>query len=707
MITNTRLDGILGPVTLSLMGMSIGIGLSRLADGFEAARAAARDAKAAVPEPMLAIVFGSIHFDHARVHEGILAEIDAAVVIGGSSYAEVSNAGVTKNSVVILLVSFDGASVRFVDAALTENAERTGEALARGLCDELPAGSQNGATFPIGIFIGSFGDGRENEVLSALRSLKPGMPIFGGLSGADYDLGMSHPDFWKSYQYMGGGVGKAGIRLAVIDLPIDAYRVGFGFEHGWDPVGPEVEFTKTESEQVFEVDGVPIFDYYRQFLGEQESRDFYELMIQRYGFAMQVGGENGRSVLKLPVKCDFDKKAITLFPAEDFAGKKVRLIQSSRQGLLAGARKAAESAMKALDGRTPHLVFMVSCCTRCAILHSRVDLEVEAAREVFGPDVPIFGYYSGGEIFPFLSQVEDIIDASKELSGSHYHTTTVGFLALAADTPSRAVVVPERLNGATDNPDEFARLKRLLAESEDILDSSERFLSNMSRKSYRDGEKLLEQNEQLALKNEHNEKLQGVVHRYTPHDIWSQLGENVAKGVYELADADGVFTFMFLDVKGFTAYSEKHTAAEVVAAINRIFKPATDMIYQCGGDVDKYIGDCIFAAFPNAAAGVKAACGIMKLFETLEGDNPFSIRIGVNSGRAVRANVGSDARREYTYIGDAVNLTQRLEANCTPGKLLLSEGVHDECGASFASAQRKEITVKGKSEPIAVYECTL
>jgi len=688
--------------------MRIGIGLSRLSDGYEAARAAVRDAKEAVPEPTLAIVFGSIHFDHARVHEGILSEVNAAVVTGGSSYAEVTNACVTKNTVAVLLVSFSDAAVRFVDVELSENSAKTGEALAQALCEKIDTCSVKKETVPIGIFIGSFGDGRENEVLAALRRLSPGMPVFGGLASSNYDLGMSHPEFMKNFQYMGGAIGKSGIRLAVIDLPIDAYRVAFGFEHGWNPVGPEVSFTKTEEEQVFEVDGVPIFDYYRQFLGEQESREFYELMIQRYGFAMKVGGENGRSVLKLPVKCDFDKKAITLYPAEDFAGKKVRLIQSSRQGLLDGARKAAESCLAGLDGRKPNLVLMVSCCTRCAILHSRVDLEVEAAQGVFGKDVPIFGYYSGGEIFPFLNQVEEIVDDSLALSGSHYHTTTVGFLAIASDTPSEAVVMPQRPTCAKEDPAELERLRRLLSESEDILDNSERFLSNMSRKSYRDGELLKEQNDELEIKNEHNEKLQGVVHRYTPHDIWSRLGENVAKGVYELADADGIFTFMFLDVKGFTAYSEKHSAAEVVAAINRIFKPATDTIYACGGDVDKYIGDCIFAAFPDPASGVMAARGIMELFETLDKDgNPFSIRIGVNSGRAVRANVGSDGRREYTYIGDAVNLAQRLESNCTPGKLLLSESVYKDCGASFSSTEAKKITVKGKSEPIAVIECTL
>jgi class 3 adenylate cyclase len=689
------------------MAMKIGVGLSRLEDGYAAAKAAAADAKRSVSDAQLAIVYGSIDLDQKGVHEGVLSEVDGAIVTGGSSYAEITNAGVEKRSVVVLLASFEGARVRFVDADRDGAASETGDALAKALVDQLGASDDLRESVPVGLYMGSFGEGRQNEILRALRKRLPSMPVFGGLASSRYDLGMGHPDFYQNYQYMGSEVGKFGIRLAVLDLPKKSYTAAFGFDHGWSAVGPEVRFTKTGEQEVFEVDGEPIFDYYRQFLGEQESNDFYKLMIQRYGFAMKVGGDEGRTVLKLPVRVDFETGGITLYPPEEFQGKTARLIQSSRQGLLDGTRKAAESCKAGLGGKTPSLVLMVSCCTRCAILHSRVDSEVEIAKEVFGADVPIFGYYCGGEIFPYLSRVEEIVDPLRDLSGSHYHTTTVGFMAVSAEGGCEAGLPDRPPAAAADHP-EVLRLRKMLAESEDILDSTERFLSNMSRKSYRDGELLKDKNRQLELKNEHNEKLQGVVHRYTPHDIWKRLGENVSKGTYELADADGVFTFMFLDVKGFTAYSEKHGASEVVAAINRIFKPATDTIYSCGGDVDKYIGDCIFAAFPDAASGVKAALGIMKLFEKLDKDgNPFSIRIGINSGRAVRANVGSTARREYTYIGDAVNLAQRLESNCTPGKLLLSEGVYNDCGVSFDSAERKEIAVKGKAAPVSVYECGL
>ena len=332
---------------------------------------------------------------------------------------------------------------------------------------------------------------------------------------------------------------------------------------------------------------------------------------------------------------------------------------------------------------------MVSCCSRSAILHSRTQRELEEIQAVFGRDVPVFGYYSGGEFGPCLNRYEDAVDPSQPLAGSQYHTTTVCIMALKGAGPAQASVP-----AALEQERAPERLHELLAQGERIHDDTERFLANLSRKSYLDGEQLRKQNE--------------VIHRYTPHQVWAKVGASVAAGEYELPDSEFNGCFLFMDVKGFTSYSEEHGPSEVVAALNGIFKPATETIYSCGGDVDKFIGDCIFAVFAQAEEALAAGRRLLELFAGLQtAGSPFTVRIGINMGRAVRANVGAPDRREYTFIGDAVNTAQRLESNCTPGRLLVCEELYRKAGAGFASAERREIQAKGKKNAVVAYELTL
>jgi class 3 adenylate cyclase len=277
------------------------------------------------------------------------------------------------------------------------------------------------------------------------------------------------------------------------------------------------------------------------------------------------------------------------------------------------------------------------------------------------------------------------------MAGSCYHVTTVGLMALCSLKPAISSFPAQAAGGETDPAKEAERLRKLLSRSEEILDSTESFLSNLSRKSYRDAERLRKQNE--------------VIHRYTPHEVWKEVGRRADQGEYELADAEFNGAFLFMDVKGFTSFSEEHAPAEVVRRLNEIFSPASDVIYSCGGDVDKYIGDCIFAAFRDAGSAVQAGLRILRLLSDLKAQgSPFTVRIGVNAGRAIRANVGSGTRREYTFIGDAVNLTQRLESACTPGRLLMSEVVFKQVQGLPGTPERREVTVKGKKAAVAAYE---
>jgi class 3 adenylate cyclase len=667
--------------------MRLGIGLGMGPDAAKAARAAARQAKRSCPRPTLALAFGSNLLDQKRVHAALAAEVDPDILLGGSSYAEITPAGVTKGSVAVLLAELEGVKPRFAGVPLGATPRDTGTALVKAM--GRPCGSEG---LPLAFLFSSLGNGYENDALQALRAGLGRFPVFGGLCSGQYDLGMSHPDFFVSRQYSGAKLTTRAARMALMELPKDRYGLGFGFEHGWEAVGPESRVTRTVREKVLEVDGIPVMDYYRQFLGDH-SPDFFELLVQRFGFALQLeGAYEGTSLIKLPVRVDCRRGTISYFPAEDLKDRRVRLIVSSRRGVLAGARRAAERCKQALGRRKPAVVLVVSCCSRGAILHSQLDLEIDIVRQVFGAGVPVFGFYSGGEILPFLSKYADIVDPACPFSGSFYHTTTMGLLALSAQELPKKVSAPRRGSCSPRTAkEEAARLRSLLTKSETVLDDTEAFLGNLSRKSYEDGQKVLKQAE--------------VLHRYTPEDVWRKIGRNAERGRFELADAEFKGAFLFMDVKGFTSFSETHPPGEVVSALNEIFDPATELICGNGGTVDKFIGDCIFAAFPRPAAAVKTAKELLKLVaKTGAAGSPFTVRIGVNAGRAVRANVGGKRRREYTYIGDAVNTAQRLESACPPGKAMLGGSLEAEGRRVFGSLERREITAKGKSAPVACWE---
>ncbi|HXS99193.1 MAG TPA: FIST N-terminal domain-containing protein [Elusimicrobiota bacterium] len=664
--------------------MKIGIGLGLDADPQRSAARAARDATRSVPRPDLTLAFGSIRLDQKAVHRGLAGELDAARLLGGSSYAEITNAGVTEGSVAALALSFEDAAPppRFAQVGICRSSREVGDALARGL-GPAPSGGRD-----LALIFGSVATGRDNAALARTRSRLATTPLFGGMTSGDYDLGIGDPRFWDNSQY-GPKLTRWDTRAALVSLP-DGYELAYGFEHGWEPVGPPVEITRARGEKVYEVGGVPVFDYYRRLLGDARDEKFFELLIQRYGFSVQAGED--RSLLKLPVACDFKRGFIQYFPAEDLQGRRVRLILAGRRSLVSGARAAAERCRGALGGRRPDLLLMVSCCTRKRILHSRLNDELDAVRGVFGRATPVFGFYSGGEIAPFESRYADA--ASPDGAGSRYHATTVALLALSAPERARAGRLPRPAARRARASELLAAARRALAIGEDTLDNAESVLANLSRKSHEDVEKLLLQNE--------------VIHRYTPREVWNEVGARAARGVYDLADAEFRGAFLFMDVKGFTTFSESHRPAEVVAALNALFGPATEAIHECGGDVDKYIGDCIFAAFRRKEGALRAAKRLLELVaERRAAGHPFDVRIGVNAGRAIRANVGSRDRREYTYIGDAVNLAQRLESNCAPGRALISAAAYRGTRVRFAAAARRSLTVKGRELPVTAFECGL
>ena len=174
-------------------------------------------------------------------------------------------------------------------------------------------------------------------------------------------------------------------------------------------------------------------------------------------------------------------------------------------------------------------------------------------------------------------------------------------------------------------------------------------------------------------------------------------------------------TVVFSDISGFTAISEKLDPEEVTSLMNDCFHELGTIIEHYGGTIDKFIGDCMMAVFGVPAAlenapekAVLAARDIRaKLYElNVEQrlDPPLDIHIGVNSGEVIYGEVGSASTRDYTVMGDTVNVASRLEEISDPGKILVGYETYRYTNHILAYRECPAVSVKGKSKKVPIFE---
>lgn len=209
-------------------------------------------------------------------------------------------------------------------------------------------------------------------------------------------------------------------------------------------------------------------------------------------------------------------------------------------------------------------------------------------------------------------------------------------------------------------------------------------------------------------------KIRGDLGRYLP----AQLVDQVVAGTQRLAlgGERRTITVLFADVASFTSLVEKLPPEQVVAILNQLFTILTEIVFRHGGTVDKFIGDCVMAFWgapgaqpDHAARAVAAAEDMLRWLEV--GNEAWQaqygvtihLAIGVHTGEAVVGNFGSEARMEYTCIGDTVNLAARLEALARPQQILASRATRDAApGPEYVGLGSHQ--VPGRVEPLELFE---
>jgi len=223
---------------------------------------------------------------------------------------------------------------------------------------------------------------------------------------------------------------------------------------------------------------------------------------------------------------------------------------------------------------------------------------------------------------------------------------------------------------------------------------------------------LQEQMEEIV---EERRAIKDMFARYLSNDIVQSLMERP-----QLVKPGGdkkTATIFFADIRGYTSFSESKDPEYIIDVLNDYFSQAVEIVIRYRGYIDKFIGDCIMAAWgvpiyseeEDAKAAVGCAVEIQDLvrsqkrsFFTGEASH-LKVGIGMHTGPLIAGNLGSSRRMDYSVIGDTVNVAARLEGVAGPEEVIITQDTRELIGDTFKVKELKPVKVKGKSEPLHIF----
>jgi hypothetical protein len=306
-----------------------------------------------------------------------------AAILGCSTSGEIFGDMVVDGSVIATIVDFEHTPIRSVSATI-------GEAKASYDVGKQLAQLLNDATLRH-VFVLS--DGLHVNGSDLARGLaggvSDGVSITGGLSGD----GTNFAETWVIADDAAGPQ-----RVAAIGLYGDHLRIGYASMGGWEPFGPLRTITRAEGNILYELDGRSALDLYKSYLGSHAD----QLPASALLFPILVTDAKGsQGVVRTVLSVDEQNKSMT-FAGDIPQGATAQLMKTSVDDLVDGATAAAEASLSGLDGRRPDLAILVSCVGRKLVMKQRTEEEIEAIRDVFGTDTKFSGFYSYGELCPFM-----------------------------------------------------------------------------------------------------------------------------------------------------------------------------------------------------------------------------------------------------------------------------------------------------------------
>ena len=212
-------------------------------------------------------------------------------------------------------------------------------------------------------------------------------------------------------------------------------------------------------------------------------------------------------------------------------------------------------------------------------------------------------------------------------------------------------------------------------------------------------------------------KVKSTFKKYVSENIVDELLLN--EDSLELGGVEQEVCVLFSDIRGFTSMSERMEPSKVVTLLNSFFDKMIDVVFKYNGTLDKIIGDELMVLY---GAPLKKADDILnavktakEMFTTLdefnvkmleEGYPKLNIGIGINYGKVICGNIGSEQQMNYTVIGDTVNLASRLCSAAKPGEIIISDSVYKNLDDTIGFSLNEKLSLKGKKQPVKNWKFT-
>jgi hypothetical protein len=337
------------------------------------------------PDAQLVFAFAATGvLDDADLWSTLRATWPNARIVGCSTAGEIAGNAVHDHSLVCTAIRFEHSRVAIARVELTDGADDS-DVLGRRLAEQLPRPGLRH------VFVLSDGlDVNGSALVEGMNATLPSeVAVTGGLSA-------DGPRFERTTVFVDGPTPSR--QIVAIGFYGDRLAIGHGCFGGWDPFGVERFITKSEGNVLYQLDGEPVLDLYKRYLGEH-ARGLPSTAL-RFPLAIRDPKSDAPALVRTILSFDEDAKTLT-FAGDMPLGHRARLMMSNVERLIDGADAAAQAA-RLPNVETAKLALLVSCVGRKLLLNQRVEEEVEAVADALGANTTVAGFYSYGELAPSI-----------------------------------------------------------------------------------------------------------------------------------------------------------------------------------------------------------------------------------------------------------------------------------------------------------------